>query len=42
MNFYDSGIAAIKKQAAMDLERKPYDREEFMKMIQDKLMKKGK
>ena len=41
-NFYDSGIAAIEKQAAMDLERKPYDREEFMKMIQDKLMKKGK
>ena len=41
MNFYDSGIAAIKKQAAMDLERKPYDREEFMKMIQEKLMKKG-
>ena len=40
-NFYDSGIAAIEKQAAMDLERKPYDREEFMKMIQDKLMKKG-
>ena len=41
-NFYDSEIEAIKKQGAKDLERKSYDRKEFLEMIEDDMKKKGK